>query len=55
MKLGDVLLAAVLKDPAGAGRLITEAIAEAEQPSAVVKPPEAKAAAPAAPAPQAAK
>ena len=39
MKLGDVLLAAVLKDPAGAGRLITEAIAEAEQPSAVVKPP----------------
>ena len=54
-KLGDILLAAVLKDPAGAGRLITEAIAEAEQPSAVVKPPDAKAAAPAVPAPQAAK
>ena len=52
-KLGDVLLAAVLKDPAGAGRLITEAIAEAEQPPAVVKPPDAKA--PAVPAPKAAK
>ena len=54
-KLGDILLAGVLKDPAGAGRLITEAIAEAEQPSAVVKPPEAEAPTPAPPARRAAK
>lgn len=40
-KLGDVLLAGVLKNPAEAGHLITDAIAEAETP-AVGKPAEAK-------------
>jgi len=40
-KLGDVLLAGVLKNPAEAGHLITNAIAEAEAP-AVGKPAEAK-------------
>ena len=55
-KLGDVLLAAVLKDPASAGTLIAKAIAEAEPAVTTTKPIEAKPAAPAAPAstPQAA-
>ncbi len=39
-KLGDVLLAGVLKNPAEAGHLITDAIAEAEAP-AEAKPTEA--------------
>ena len=34
-KLGDVLLAVVSKDPAEAGRLISQAITEAESPAAV--------------------
>jgi hypothetical protein len=37
-KLGDVLLAVVSKDPAEAGRLITQAIAEAESPGMVAPP-----------------
>jgi len=40
-KLGDVLLAGVLKNPAEAGHLITDAIAEAEAP-VTGKPAEAK-------------
>jgi len=40
-KLGDVLLAGVLKNPAEAGHLITDAIAEAEAPAGG-KPAEAK-------------
>ena len=53
-KLRDVLLAAVLKDPADGGRLIAKAISDAETPAAAAKPTEAKPATPAAPAPQAA-
>ena len=37
-KLGDVLLAAVLKDPADGGRLIAKAISNAESPAAAAKP-----------------
>ncbi len=40
-KLGDILLAGVLKNPAEAGHLITDAIAEAEAPAGG-KPAEAK-------------
>jgi H+-transporting ATPase len=50
-KLGDVLLAALLKDPADSGRLVAQAITDAESPDADAKPAEAK---PAAPAPRAA-
>ena len=39
-KLGDVLLAAVLKDPAGAGHFLAQAIADAEEPSSATKAPE---------------
>jgi H+-transporting ATPase len=55
-KLGDVLLAEVLKDPAEGGRLISKAISDAESPAAAAKPTEAKPTTPAAPepAPQAA-
>jgi hypothetical protein len=38
MKLGDVLLAAVSKDPADAGRLIAQAIDDAESPEAAGSP-----------------
>ncbi len=48
-KLGDVLLAAVLKDPASAGRFVAQAIAEAEAPAPVGEPPDAKAVAATAP------
>ena len=48
-KLGDVLLAAVLKDPASAGRFVAQAIAKAEAPASVEEPPEAKAVAATAP------
>jgi hypothetical protein len=41
--LGDVLLAGVLKDPQGAGRIIAEAITRAETPIAAAKTPEGKA------------
>jgi hypothetical protein len=41
--LGDVLLAGVLKDPQGAGRIIAEAITHAETPIAAAKAPEGKA------------
>src|SRR5665213_1191724 len=41
--LGDVLLAGILKDPQGAGRIIAEAITHAETPIAAAKTPEAKA------------
>jgi H+-transporting ATPase len=41
--LGDVLLAGVLKDPQGAGRIIAEAITHAETPIAAAKTPEGKA------------
>ena len=54
-KLGDVLLAGVLKDPASAGRVIAQAITAAEAPGAVVKPLDAKATTPAAATPQVAK
>ena len=42
--LGDVILAAVLKDPDAAGHLVAQAIAQAEPPDAAVKPstPEAE-------------
>ena len=40
--LGDVLLAGVLKDPEGAGRIIAEAITHAETPIAAAKTPEGK-------------
>jgi phosphoserine phosphatase len=40
--LGDVLLAGVLKDPQGAGRIIAEAITHAETPIAAAKTPEGK-------------
>ena len=41
-KLGDVLLAAVLNDPANGGRLIARAISDAEAPAAAAKPAEVK-------------
>jgi hypothetical protein len=41
--LGDVLLAGILKDPQGAGRMIAEAITHAEAPIAVAKTPEGNA------------
>ena len=55
-KLGDVLLAEVLKDPAEAGRLISKAISDAELPATTAVPAGAKPITPAAPepAPQAA-
>jgi H+-transporting ATPase len=53
-KLGDVLLAAVLKDPAGAGHLISHAIDEAESPDVEAAPPADKPTKPAVPTPQAA-
>jgi H+-transporting ATPase len=37
--LGDIILAAVLKDPEGAGRLVAQAIAEAEPSDSGAKPP----------------
>ena len=60
--LGDIILAAVLKDPERAGRLVAQAITEAEPANADAKPsapeagpkPEAKAGAPATPTPRAA-
>ena len=53
-KLGDVLLPAVLKDPAGAGNFIAEAINDAESSDAVAPPAADKAATPPAPTPKAA-
>ena len=53
-KLGDVLLAAVLKDPAGVGHFIAQAINDAESPEAVAGPPAHEATMPAAPTPKAA-
>ncbi len=53
-KLGDVLLAAVLKDPAGAGHFIAQAIDDAESPEAAAGSPAGKATVPAAPTPKAA-
>jgi H+-transporting ATPase len=50
-KLGDVLLAAVLKDPAEGGRLIAKAISDAEAPDEAPKPGETKPTTPVAPAP----
>ena len=47
-KLGDVLLAAVLKDSAEGGRLISKAISDAESPVASAKRPEATPTTPAA-------
>ena len=47
-KLGDVLLAAVLKDPAGAGHFIAQAIDDAESPEAVAGSAADKATVPAA-------
>ncbi len=41
--LGDMLLAGVLKDPLGAGRIIAEAITHAETPIPAAKTPEGKA------------
>jgi hypothetical protein len=41
--LGDVLLTGVLKDPQGAGRIIAEAITQAETAIAAAKTPEGKA------------
>jgi H+-transporting ATPase len=52
-KLGDVLLAGILKNPTEAGHLITDAIAEAEAPP-TAKPAEAKATEPASSPPKAA-
>ena len=40
--LGDIILAAVLKDPERAGRLVAQAITEAESPNTGGKPPEPK-------------
>ena len=53
-KLGDVLLSAVLKDPAGAGHFIAQAIDDAESSEAVAAPHADKAATPVAPTPKAA-
>jgi hypothetical protein len=53
-KLGDVLLAVVSKDPAEAGRLISQAITEAESPPAATPPPAAPPAKTDAPEPAAA-
>ncbi|WP_254066568.1 plasma-membrane proton-efflux P-type ATPase [Acidisoma sp. S159] len=50
-KLGDVLLAEVLKDPAEAGRLISKAISDAELPATTAAPADAKPITPAAPEP----
>ena len=54
-KLRDVLLAGIVRDPATAGRFITEAIDEAEDPFIATKPDGAKTPAPAAPVSQIAK
>jgi hypothetical protein len=40
--LGEVLLAGILKEPQGAGCIITEAITHAETPIAATKTPESK-------------
>ena len=40
--LGDVLLSPVLKDPASAGRIIADAIAQAEAPVVATKAAEVK-------------
>jgi H+-transporting ATPase len=53
-KLGDVLLEAVLKDPADAGRLIAKAISDAEPQDETAKPTETEPTTPVAPTPQAA-
>jgi H+-transporting ATPase len=53
MKLGDVLLQGVLKDPADAGRLIALAISDAECSATAAAPAQAKPAEPVAPAPEA--
>jgi H+-transporting ATPase len=53
-KLGDVLLEAVLKDPADAGRLIAKAISDAEPQDETAKPTEPEPTTPVAPTPQAA-
>ncbi len=55
-KLGDVLLAAILKDPADAGRLIAKEVSDAEPQDETAKPTETNPTTPAAPAstPQAA-
>jgi H+-transporting ATPase len=50
-KLGDVLLEAVLKDPADAGRLIAKAISDAEPQDETATPTETKPTTPVAPAP----
>ena len=50
-KLGDVLLAAVLKDPADGGRLIAQEISDASSPDTAAKPDEARPITPA-PAPK---
>jgi H+-transporting ATPase len=42
--LGDILAAGIVKDPAAAGRLITEALAQAEPPGAAATPPDGVAA-----------
>ena len=53
-KLKDVLLAAMLKDPAGAGHYITQAIDDAESSDAAAGPSADKAKTPTAPIPEAA-
>jgi H+-transporting ATPase len=53
-KLGDVLLETVLRHPGEAGHLVTEAITDAEAPSATAKPKQAKPVEAAPPAPKAA-
>ena len=41
--LGDIILAAALKDPEGVGRLVAQAITQAEPPDAGATLPEPKA------------
>jgi hypothetical protein len=41
--LGDVLLAGILKDPQSAGRIIAEAITNAEAPTAAAETSDGKA------------
>ena len=53
-KLGEVFLAAVLKDPVGAGHFIAQAIDDAESSEAVARSPADKDALPPAPVPEAA-
>ena len=40
--LGDVLLAGLAKDPESVGRIVAQAINQAETPIAAAKPPEAE-------------